>query len=381
MKHIEIYDTTLRDGEQAPGAAMRPDEKVAIAEALQELGVDTIEAGFPLASSDDEKAVREIARACKEIRVAAFARTQEKDIQVAAEALQDAARPCITLVMPVSDLHVRTKLCLNAEDSLELFARSVRQARNLCPDVEVIAEDASRATPAFLARVAKVAMENGANTLTIADTVGYATPDDIIELFARLYNDAPGLSNIRLGIHCHDDLGLATINTLTGLASGAIAAHCTINGLGERAGNAALEEVVMAMCVRKDRFAMKCNVQTRNLWEVSRLVNKITSFPIPPNKAIVGSNAYAHGSGIHQDGMLKASDTYEIIPPEWVGAPSRHLPITRHSGRKGLAARLQEMGIALDDSEMRRLLELVKSHLGSTSVASNSEITNLLRLL
>lgn len=381
MKRVEIYDTTLRDGEQAPGAAMRPHEKLAIAEALQALRVDTVEAGFPMASVDDANAVRDIALACKDIRVAAFARTQMDDIESAAAALKHAARPRISLVMPVSDLHVKTKLRLDADAAMELLATCVTAARNLCPDVEVIAEDASRATRAFLARATQVAMENGAGTITIADTVGYATPDDITELFASLYQDVPGLKDIRLGIHCHDDLGLATINTLSGLASGAAQAHCTINGLGERAGNAALEEVVMAMRVRSDRFGMQCDVQTRRLWETSRLVTSITAFPMPPNKAIVGGNAYAHGSGMHQDGMLKASDTYEIIPPEWVGAPARHMPITRHSGRKGLSARLQAMGVVLDDEQTVSLLEMIKSRLGDASVLSDSEIRDLLEKL
>ena len=381
MKRVEIYDTTLRDGEQAPGAAMRKHEKLAIAEALQALCVDTVEAGFPMASVDDANAVSEIARTCKDIRIAAFARTQTEDIESAAAALKHAVRPRISLVMPVSELHVKTKLRLDAEGAIERLADCVRVARNLCPDVEVIAEDASRATRDFLARAARTAMACGAGTITIADTVGYATPFDITELFAGLYQDVPGLREISLGIHCHDDLGLATINTLTGLAAGASQAHCTINGLGERAGNAALEEVVMAMRVRQDRFAMQCDVQASRLWEISRLVSRVTSFPVPPNKAIVGGNAYAHGSGMHQDGMLKASDTYEIIPPESVGAPARHMPITRHSGRKGLAARLQEMGVMLDEEQTLRLLDLVKSRLGDAPVLSDSEIRDLLRLL
>jgi len=360
---------------------MRQHEKLAIAEALQALCVDTVEAGFPMASVDDANAVRDIARACKDIRVAAFARTQTDDIESAAAALKHAVRPRISLVMPVSDLHVKTKLRLNADRSMELLAACVRAARNLCPDVEVIAEDASRAARTVLARTARTAMESGAGTITIADTVGYATPGDITELFDALYEDVPGLRDIRLGIHCHDDLGLATINTLTGLAAGASQAHCTINGLGERAGNAALEEVVMAMRVRKDRFGMQCNVHATRLWETSRLVAEISSFPVPPNKAIVGGNAYAHGSGMHQDGMLKASDTYEIIPPEWVGAPARHMPITRHSGRKGLSARLQVMGVALTDTQTLRLLELIKSRLGDASVLSDSEIRDLLKQL
>ena len=381
MKHVEIYDTTLRDGEQAPGAAMRQHEKLAIAEALQALCVDTVEAGFPMASVDDANAVRDIARTCKDIRVAAFARTQAEDIESAAAALKPATRPRISLVMPVSDLHVKTKLRLDTDGAMTLLATCVRAARNLCPDVEVIAEDASRAARPFLARAARTAMESGAGTITIADTVGYATPGDIVDLFAALYDDVPGLNDIHLGIHCHDDLGLATINTLTGLAAGASQAHCTINGIGERAGNAALEEIVMAMRVRHDRFALECGVQARRLWETSQLVAGITSFSVPPNKAIVGGNAYAHGSGMHQDGMLKASDTYEIILPEWVGAPARHLPITRHSGRKGLAARLKKMGVALDDAQTLRLLELIKSRPGDVSVFSDSEIRNLLRLL
>lgn len=381
MKSIQIYDTTLRDGEQAPGAAMRKEQKLEIAHALQDLGVDTIEAGFPFASQDDADAVREIAKTCREVRIAAFARTKSEDIVAAADVLRDAAQPRISLVMPVSELHIRTKLGLDADASLAHLTANVRHARSLCADVEVIAEDALRADPTFLARATGEALRAGAGMVTIADTVGYATPVDIESLIAELFAQVSELNAFNLGIHCHDDLGLGTVNTLTALRAGASQAHCTVNGLGERAGNAALEEIVMAMCVRADRFPMQCKVETTKLWQTSRLVSALSSFPIPPNKAIVGGNAYAHGSGMHQDGILKAADTYEIIAPEWVGAPSRQLPITRHSGRKGLTARLSALGIALDDADVSRLLIFVKGELSDISVLSDTELKALVARL
>jgi 2-isopropylmalate synthase len=381
MIDIQIYDTTLRDGEQAPGAAMRPEQKLAIAMALQQLGVDTIEAGFPASSPDDARASANIARECRGVRVAAFARTMEQDIAAAAAALRAAEHPRMTLVMPVSDLHVRHKLGIGSDQALAMLTASVISARNMCAEVEVITEDASRADLPFLCRVARTAIEAGACALTVADTVGYATPPDIRHYLETLQREVPELADILLGIHCHDDLGLATINTLTGLEAGARQAHCTINGVGERAGNAALEEIVMAMNSRPDRFPYRNRLDTTRLYSTSMLVSEVTGFVIPPNKAIVGGNAFAHGAGMHQDGMFKASAMYEIIQPEKVGAPSRQFPITRHSGRKGLAARLAEKRITLSDSDLTRLFSLVKERLTHSTILSDEELLALMSKL
>ena len=381
MIPVQIYDTTLRDGEQAPGAAMALEQKVEIAVALQRLGVDAIEAGFPAASAQDAAAVVEIAQCCRDVCVAAFARTKEDDIELAGQTLRGAASPRITLVMPVSELHVKCKLGLDSRSSIAMLRACLLQARNLCEDVEIIAEDASRANLDFLSDVARLVVSEGVKVLTIADTVGYATPLDIQYLFQKLRSDVPELERITLGIHCHDDLGLATINTLTGLLNGARQAHCTINGLGERAGNAALEEIVMGMAVRSDRFGFSNHIDTTQLWSISRLVAGVTQFPIAPNKAIVGGNAFAHGAGLHQDGILKAASTYEIIRPERVGAPARQLPITRHSGRKGVVARLEALGIEVDDSMVNDLLPFIKQHLVRVAVLEDEDLIALVEKL
>ena len=374
MTPIQIYDTTLRDGEQAPGAAMLPAQKLAIAEALQRLGVDTIEAGFPAASPEDARALADIARQCRDVKIAAFARTKLDDIAVAGASLRDAVYPRIALVMPVSALHIRCKLGMEAGAALEMLEACIRAARHVCAEVEVIAEDASRADADFLCRVARTVIQSGASVLTVADTVGYSTPPDIRHYLETLQREVPELGGILLGIHCHDDLGLATINTLTGLEAGARQAHCTINGLGERAGNAALEELVMAMAVRPDSYPFSNRVDTTQLWPVSRLVAEVTGFPIAPNKAIVGGNAFAHGSGLHQDGILKSASTYEIIQPERVGAPARQLPITRHSGRKGVAARLAALGLSLDERKLDLLFAQIKNNLTDSTILDDVEL-------
>ncbi|APW44177.1 homocitrate synthase/isopropylmalate synthase family protein [Rhodoferax saidenbachensis] len=374
MIPVQIYDTTLRDGEQAPGAAMLPAQKLAIAEALQRLGVDTIEAGFPAASPEDARALADIARQCREVRIAAFARTKLDDIAVAGESLRWAAHPRIALVMPVSDLHIRCKLGMEAGAALEMLVECINAARHVCAEVEVIAEDASRADLDFLCKVARTVVQSGASVLTVADTVGYSTPPDIRHYLETLQSEVPELGGILLGIHCHDDLGLATINTLTGLEAGARQAHCTINGLGERAGNAALEEIVMAMAVRPDRYPFSNRVDTTRLWPASRLVAEATGFSIAPNKAIVGGNAFAHGAGLHQDGILKAASTYEIIQPERVGAPARQLPITRHSGRKGVAARIAALGMSLEERKLDQLFAQIKGRLTDSAILGDEEL-------
>ncbi len=379
MIPIQIYDTTLRDGEQAPGAALGHKQKLEIAVALEQLGVDTIEAGFPAASANDASSVSSIAEQCRNVRVAAFARTTFQDIEVAAISLKGAVQPRITLVFPASDLHLSLKLRMDRKKALELLTQMVVYARKLCAEVEVIAEDATRSEADFLCQIAAAAMTAGARVFTVADTVGYATPADIRHYFGRLFRDVPELAEITLGIHCHDDLGLATVNSLIGLECGASQIHCTINGIGERAGNAALEEIVMALNVRSDRFPYKSIVETSRIWATSRLVSESTRFPIALNKAIVGANTFSHGSGMHQDGILKASSTYEIITPESVGAPSRNLPITRHSGRKGVAFRAAELGLKLDEIELDQLCAAVKVQISSTSVISDFELLSIVQ--
>lgn len=378
MRTIEIYDTTLRDGEQAPGAAMRPEQKLMVALALKDLGVNTIEAGFPASSADEAFSVAEISELCTGCRVSAFARTTRGDIEAATEAIRSAEQPRVALVMPASDMHINSKLHLNRDQSLEMVAQMVAMARNGCAEVEVIAEDATRSDPGFLVNLYRTAISSGARFFTLADTVGYATPEDIRMYFRCLGDVDIGSAEVCLGIHCHDDLGLATINTLVGLEAGARQAHCTINGVGERAGNAALEEIVMAISVRPDRFGFKHSLDTTHLWPVSRLVSNMTTFFVPPNKAIVGTNAFAHGSGLHQDGMLKDTMMYEIMTPERVGAPGRRFPITRHSGRKGLIARLAELDITLKPETIDKLYAYVQDLLGNQKFLSDADLLRAL---
>jgi 2-isopropylmalate synthase len=374
MKTIEIYDTTLRDGEQAPGAAMHPEQKLAIALELQKLGVSTIEAGFPAASEKDLDSIKEICKLCKDTRIAAFARTIISDIEVALESVKKAVHPRITLVMPSSDLHIQSKLRMNHEQALEMLESTVKFARKHCAEVEVIAEDSTRSNPEFLQKLFLIAVSSGSDFFTLADTVGYATPSDIQKYLGVIMNTDIGSKNITFGIHCHDDLGLATINTLTGLEMGATQAHCTINGIGERAGNAALEEIIIAMTIRQDQFPFLHVIDTTHIWNISKMVSNMTSFIIPPNKPIVGSNAFSHGAGLHQDGMLKDTNMYEIFTPSRVGAPGRTLPITRHSGRKGLANKLKELGIHFDKDEVNTIYDAIQKVIGEKKFITDSDL-------
>ena len=374
MKKVVFYDTTLRDGEQAPGAALEVPQKLAIAEELQNLGVDVIEAGFPAASEKDASAVAKIGEICKDTTVAAFARTTTHDIQIAIDAVRHTKHPRITLVMPSSDLHLFKKLRINYLEALQMLASMVKFARNGCAEVEVIAEDSTRSNPEFLREIYKTSVHSGASFFTLADTVGYATPKDINNYFDTLHTTELNCEKPILGIHCHDDLGMATINTITGIINGATQAHCTINGIGERAGNAALEEVVMAISVRPDQFPFVHGINTTKLWSLSQMVANFTNFRISPNKAIVGKNAFSHGSGLHQDGMLKDFNMYEILTPEKVGAPDRSLPITRHSGRKGLINRLNTLNIELSTVQVDELYNHLQDLIGENKVLSDQDL-------
>ncbi len=374
MRKVIFYDTTLRDGEQAPGAALEVKQKLAIAAELQNLGVDVIEAGFPAASEKDASAVTKIGEICKNTTVAAFARTTTSDIQIAIDAVRNAEHPRITLVMPSSDLHLFKKLKINYLEALLMLALMVKFARNGCAQVEVIAEDSTRSNPEFLREIYKTSVDSGASFFTLADTVGYATPKDIETYFDILHKTELKSKKPILGIHCHNDLGMATINTITGIINGATQAHCTVNGIGERAGNAALEEVVMAISVRTDHFPFAHGIDTTKLWPLSQTVSNFTNFQISPNKAIVGKNAFSHGSGLHQDGMLKDFNMYEILSPEKVGAPCRSLPITRHSGRKGLINRLSSLNIELNIIEINELYDNLQDLIGEKKVLNDNDL-------
>ncbi|MDP1571876.1 MAG: 2-isopropylmalate synthase [Vicinamibacterales bacterium] len=350
---LTIFDTTMRDGEQAPGFSMTPAAKARLATQLDCLGVDVIEAGFPKASVGDFEAVRGIAARVRRPIIAALARALEDDIDCAWEALRGAARPRLHVFLATSDIHLEYKLRVDRAACRQMAAAAVAHARRYCPDVEFSAEDATRSDPAFLAEVAEAVIEAGASTVNLPDTVGYALPEDIGAMFAAVR--ARVGDGAVLSAHCHDDLGLAVSNSLAAIQAGARQVECTINGIGERAGNAALEEIVMALCVRPDRLPYRVGIRTEHLFETSRLLSAIVAVPVPPNKAIVGDNAFAHEAGVHQDGMLKHRLTYEIMEPATVGAPGTRLVIGKHSGIRGVDARCRALGHHLRPDDLTRL--------------------------
>ncbi len=357
---VIIFDTTLRDGEQSPGASMTPAEKLRLAHALDELGVDVMEAGFPVSSPDDFLGVQQIARKVRRPVIAALARTRAGDIDRAGEALADAAHPRIHVFIATSPVHLERKLGISEEECLEQTVQAVERAKRYTDDVEFSAEDATRTPIPFLCRVVQVAVEAGATTINIPDTVGYTHPREIMEYFRRLREDVEGIEKVVLSTHCHNDLGLATANSLAAVEAGARQVECTINGIGERAGNAALEEVVMALRVRRDLLGFETNIQTERIHPTSRLLTQITGIHPQPNKAIVGRNAFAHEAGIHQDGMLKERSTYEIMEPSMVGVPGSRLVLGKHSGRHALKARYRELGHDVEKEELDRAYKLFK---------------------
>ena len=357
---VIIFDTTLRDGEQSPGASMTPAEKLRFAHALDELGVDVMEAGFPISSPDDFRAVRTIALEVRRPVIAALARTRPGDIDRAAEAIEDAEHPRIHTFIATSKVHLERKLKITEEECLEQAAQAVERARRYTDDVEFSAEDATRTELSFLCKVAEVAVNAGATTVNIPDTVGYTHPREVAEIFRTLRRNVPGLEGVVLSAHCHNDLGLATANSLAAVEAGARQVECTVNGIGERAGNAALEEVVMTILVRRDLFDLTTGIHTHRIHPTSRILTQITGIHPQPNKAIVGRNAFAHEAGIHQDGMLKERSTYEIMDPVMVGVPGSQLILGKHSGRHALKARFQDLGFDLDDEAMERAYRLFK---------------------
>ena len=348
--NILVFDTTLRDGEQSPGCSMNLEEKLQVAAQLETLGVDIIEAGFAIASQGDFEAVSEVARVCQRATVASLARAANADIERAWEAVRHARRPRIHTFIATSPLHMRVKLNKTPEEVIEAIERTVTLARNLCPDVEWSAEDATRSEPDFLARAIETAIRAGARTINLPDTVGYATPETYGAMFRDMIARVPNADQAVFSTHCHNDLGLAVANSLAAIMAGARQVESTINGIGERAGNAAVEEIAMALKVRHDVMPHRTGIVSTEITRTSRMVSGITGFQVQPNKAIVGANAFAHESGIHQDGMIKDASTYEIMTPESVGVATSNLVMGKHSGRAAFKAKLVELGYDLGDN-------------------------------
>ena len=346
-----IFDTTLRDGEQSPGASMTKDEKVRIAKALEKLGVNIIEAGFPVASQGDFEAVQAVANIIKDSTVCGLARALDKDIDRAAEALKGANSSRIHTFIATSAIHMEHKLRMSPQQVVEQAVKAVKRARQYTDNVEFSAEDAGRSDIDFLCRIIEAAIDAGANTINIPDTVGYTLPDNFGQLIYKLRERIPNSDKAIFSVHCHNDLGLAVANSLSAVINGARQVECTINGLGERAGNAALEEVVMTVATRKDAFDCETDLNTTEIVNCSRLVSNITGFPVQPNKAIVGANAFAHESGIHQDGVLKHRETYEIMQAEDVGWGANKMVLGKHSGRNAFRTHLKGLGIELNSEE------------------------------
>ena len=351
---VKIFDTTLRDGEQSPGATMTTPEKLQVADQLVRLNVDIIEAGFPAASPGDLEAVKEIARRVKGVAVAGLARATTRDIDAVWEAVREAEQPMIHVFLATSEIHLQHKLHLSREEALQKIHTTVSYARNLCPTVEFSAEDATRSDWDFLCQVCEVALKAGATTINLPDTVGYTMPNEYEALFRSMRERVPGMETITLSAHCHDDLGMATANTLAAIRGGARQVEVTVNGLGERAGNTALEEIVMALRTRPDAFGqVETRIDAHQLLATSQLVSGLSNMPVQPNKAIIGANAFAHESGIHQDGMLKNRLTYEIMTPQSVGWGETRLVLGKHSGRHGLDARLRQLGHRLNADQLK----------------------------
>ncbi len=358
MDILQIFDTTLRDGEQSPGFSMNKEEKLQLARQIEQLGADIIEAGFPIASPGDLDATRAVAAEIKQSRVAALARARQEDVDAALKGLEPAAKPRLHLFLATSDLHLKYKLRINREQALDQITNMVRFGRQHCDEVEFSAEDASRTDVDYLCQVVIAAVESGARIINLPDTVGYSTPDDYAAMFRQVRACLGAHPNVVLSAHCHDDLGLALANSLAAIDAGVRQIECTINGIGERAGNASLEELVVALHVRNNRYPVATHIKLEKLYPTSRMLSTITGISVPPNKAVVGANAFAHEAGIHQDGILKNPLTYEIIVPEKVGVPARRLVLGKHSGRNAFRARLSELGFGTTDAELAECYRL-----------------------
>ncbi|HEX7299067.1 MAG TPA: 2-isopropylmalate synthase [Solirubrobacteraceae bacterium] len=380
---VLIFDTTLRDGEQSPGISLNTAEKLEIAHQLARLGVDIIEAGFPIASPGDFEAVQAIAREVDGPVVAGLARANAADVERAWEAVRDAERPRIHTFVSTSDIHIVHQLQATREDVKGLARASVAQARGYCDDVEFSPMDATRADLDFTAEVLQIAIDEGATTINIPDTVGYAMPQEYADFLTSLYERVPGLRDVVLSVHCHDDLGLAVANSFAGVGAGARQVECAINGIGERAGNASLEEIVMLLHTRASDVGLSTGVNTREIARTSRLVSRLTGYPVQPNKAVVGRNAFAHESGIHQDGVLKERSTYEIMDATTVGLDANQLVLGKHSGRHALRSALQELGYEVDgqalNTAFKRFKELADKKKQVTAMDLEALVTDELR--
>jgi 2-isopropylmalate synthase len=360
MERIIIFDTTLRDGEQSPGASMNAAEKLRLATMLELLGVDAIEAGFPAASPGDFEAVRMVAGKIQRSQVTALARASKEDIDSAWGSIKEAAHPRIHTFIATSDIHMEHKLKMSRDQVIQAAVQAVQYAKSFTDNVEFSAEDGSRSDRDFLCRMFEATIEAGATTVNLPDTVGYAMPDEFGQLVAYVREHTPNIRRAVLSVHCHNDLGLATANTLAGLKAGARQAEVTINGIGERAGNTSLEEIVMGLYTRRDHLGLETSIKTREIYPSSRLVSMVTGMVVQPNKAVVGANAFAHEAGIHQDGILKNRMTYEIMEPETVGLLSNRLVLGKHSGRHAFRQRLAEMGYELAEEDLNRVFEKFK---------------------
>jgi 2-isopropylmalate synthase len=376
-RQLIIFDTTLRDGEQAPGFSMRIDEKLKLARQIAKLGADIIEAGFPIASEDDAEAVRSVATQVRGPVIAALARCHTADIERAAWALAPAERKRIHVFIATSDLHLERKLRMSRADCLHAAMQAVALARNHTDDVQFSAEDATRSDPEFLWRVVEGVIQSGAKTINLPDTVGYSTPDEIRDFFAGMIGRVPSSDQVIWSTHCHDDLGLAVANTLAALTGGARQVECTINGIGERAGNASLEEVVMATRVRSDRLPFDSGIDAREIFAASQLLTALTGEPVQANKAIVGRNAFAHEAGIHQDGMLKDRRTYEIMRPEEVGVPEATLVLGKHSGRHAVQRRCEQIGVTLTRHELDQVYRAVITLADRSKVVNDADLRQI----
>lgn len=359
-KIIRIFDTTLRDGEQSPGCSMNLKEKIEMAKQLERMKVDVIEAGFAISSPGDFHAVKTVAETVKESVVASLARATTSDIDRAWEAISKAARPRIHTFIATSPIHMQYKLSMEPDQVLEQAVAMVKHAKKYCGDIEFSAEDATRSNPEFLARIFDGVIKAGATTINIPDTVGYTVPDEYYEFLMKVRNLCPALDQVTISVHCHDDLGLGVANSIAAIRAGATQIECTINGIGERAGNAAMEEIVMALKTRKDILMADTNIVTTELTRASKLLSRITGVKVQPNKAIVGENAFAHESGIHQHGVLKNKETYEIMTPESVGLTANNMVLGKHSGKHAFRSKVQELGFELSEESLEKAFNRFK---------------------
>ena len=378
MEHVHIFDTTLRDGEQSPGFSMNREEKLQLARQLEELGVDVIEAGFPIASPGDLEAVRAVSAEIKSCRVAALARARQEDVDAALRAIEPAAKPRLHIFLASSDLHLKHKLRISRSEALEQIATMVRYGVKNCEEVEFSAEDASRTDLDFLLEVIEAAASAGATIINLPDTVGYTTPEEYGDMFRLARKHLAAYPKIIFSAHCHNDLGLAVANSLAAIAAGARQAECTINGIGERAGNASLEEVAVALHVRKGLYGVGTRILLEKIYATSRMLSSITSINVPPNKAVVGANAFAHEAGIHQDGILKNPLTYEIILPEKVGVPARRLVLGKHSGRNALRVRLEELGYPTTNAELAECYAMATARADAAKQVTDRDLLSII---